>query len=87
MKHDDKKKIMKDHGRHAKDTGSPEVQIAILTARIKFLSDHLKLHPKDEHSRRGLLRQVGDRRKLINYLKTKKKEVYTVLIEKLGLRK
>ncbi len=69
------------------DTGSPEVQIAVLTARISELTEHLKEHPKDHHSRRGLLKMVGQRRGLLAYLKGKDIERYRSLIEKLGLRK
>ncbi|MCF7846430.1 MAG: 30S ribosomal protein S15 [Candidatus Peribacteraceae bacterium] len=87
MKHDDKKKAFADHGRHAKDTGSPEVQVAIITHRITQLTDHLKTHKKDEHSRRGLLMLVGKRRKLLNYLKMRKRKVYDEIVAKLGLRK
>ncbi|KKP38829.1 MAG: 30S ribosomal protein S15, small subunit ribosomal protein S15 [Candidatus Peregrinibacteria bacterium GW2011_GWF2_33_10] len=87
MKRDQKKKIISSHGRHTKDTGSPEVQIAILSNRIESLSAHMKDHPKDEHSKRGLLGIVSKRRKLLNYMRTKKKEAYEVLINKLGIRK
>ena len=72
---------------HEKDTGSPEVQIALLTSRIKYLTDHFKLHKKDHHSRRGLLKLVGQRRRLINYLKRKDVEKYRDLIKELGIRK
>ncbi|WP_367356509.1 30S ribosomal protein S15 [Mesotoga sp.] len=68
------------------DSGSTEVQIAILTARIRHLTEHLKKHPKDFHTRRGLLKLVGRRRKMLRYIKTKKPEVYLELISKLGLR-
>lgn len=87
MKREHKKQAFTSHGRHAKDTGSPEVQVAILTHRINQLTEHLKTHKKDEHSRRGLLMLVGKRRKLLNYLKMKKKKVYEELVAKLGLRK
>ncbi|MFH1375813.1 MAG: 30S ribosomal protein S15 [Patescibacteria group bacterium] len=87
MKREAKKQAFSDHGRHAKDTGSPEVQVAILTHRVNQLTEHLKTHKKDEHSRRGLLMMVGKRRKLLNYLKTKKKKVYEEVIKRLGLRK
>ncbi|MBU1089248.1 30S ribosomal protein S15 [Patescibacteria group bacterium] len=87
MKREAKKKVFSDHGRHPKDTGSPEVQVAIITHRINQLTGHLKIHKKDEHSRRGLLMLVGKRRKLLNYLKTKKKKVYEEIVKKLGLRK
>lgn len=69
------------------DTGSPEVQVALLTARINVLTDHFKSHKKDHHSRRGLLRMVSRRRKLLDYLKDRKPDAYRDLIEKLGLRK
>ncbi len=69
------------------DTGSPEVQVAILTARINDLNEHLKVHKKDHHSRRGLLKMVGKRRNLLNYLKEKDIERYRTLITRLGLRK
>ncbi len=65
---EDKQKIIKQFGSHEKDTGSPTVQIALLTERIKYLTDHLKGHKKDKHSRRGLLKLVGERRRLVNYL-------------------
>ena len=82
-----KEQIIKDFGRTAGDTGSPEVQVAILTARINDLTDHFKANPKDHHSRRGLLKMVGQRRGLLAYLKEKEIERYRALIEKLGLRK
>ena len=72
---------------HETDTGSPEVQIAILTKRINDLTEHLKVHKKDHHSRRGLLKMVGKRRNLLNYLKSKDIERYRATIEKLGIRK
>ncbi|MDE7018284.1 MAG: 30S ribosomal protein S15 [Lachnospiraceae bacterium] len=79
--------IIKEYGRSEGDTGSPEVQIALLTARVQELTDHLKENPKDHHSRRGLLKMVGRRRGLLSYLKDKDIERYRSLIEKLGLRK
>ena len=79
--------IIKEYGRSEGDTGSPEVQIAILTARINELTDHFKANPKDHHSRRGLLKMVGQRRGLLAYLKKVDIERYRALIEKLGLRK
>ena len=82
-----KAEIIKTYGRTPEDTGSPEVQIAILTARINDLTDHFKANPKDHHSRRGLLKMVGQRRGLLAYLKEKDIERYRALIEKLGLRK
>lgn len=72
---------------HDKDTGSPEVQVAILTERINQLTGHLKIHKKDHHSRRGLLMMVGQRRRLLNYLMKKDVERYRAIIDKLGLRK
>ena len=72
---------------HATDTGSPEVQIAILTARINELTEHLKIHKKDNHSRRGLLKMVGERRSLLDYLQRKDVERYRAIIAKLGIRK
>lgn len=69
------------------DTGSPEVQVALLTSRINMLTDHFKSHKKDHHSRRGLLRMVSRRRKLLDYLKDRKPDAYSDLIQKLGLRK
>ena len=79
--------IIAEYGRKAGDTGSPEVQIAILTARITELTEHLKTNQKDHHSRRGLLKMVGQRRNLLNYLKEKDLERYRDLIARLGLRK
>ena len=72
---------------HDSDTGSPEVQIAILTERITYLTEHFKIHKKDHHSRRGLLKMVGQRRRLLDYLKKKDIERYRVIIEKLGIRR
>ena len=82
-----KQAIIAEYGRTPNDTGSPEVQIAVLTARIQELTEHLKEHPKDNHSRRGMFKMVGQRRGLLNYLKEKDIERYRALIEKLGLRK
>ena len=82
---DQKKKA--EYATHAGDTGSPEVQIAILTYRINDLNEHLKIHKKDHHSRRGLLKMVGERRNMLNYLKGKDLERYRTLIARLGLRK
>ena len=82
-----KEQIVAQNGRTAGDTGSPEVQIAILTARINELTEHFKANPKDHHSRRGLLKMVGQRRGLLAYLKKTDIERYRALIEKLGLRK
>jgi small subunit ribosomal protein S15 len=82
-----KEQIVKEVGRSNKDTGSPEVQVALFTQKIKDLTEHLKTHKKDEHSRRGLLKMVGKRRRLLDYLSKKNKESYEALIKKLGLRK
>lgn len=82
-----KAEIIATYGRKEGDTGSPEVQIALLTERIKELTEHLKVNQKDHHSRRGLLKMVGQRRGLLAYLKKKDLEGYRALIEKLGLRK
>ncbi len=87
MKRDKKKKVMGKHGVHAKDTGSSQVQVAILTERINELSKHLEDHPNDDHSRRGLLGLVGKRRKHLNYLRLHKKDSYEEVIKKLKLRK
>ena len=82
-----KQKLIKDYARGAEDTGSVEVQVAILTARIAELTEHLKIHRKDYHSRRGLLQMVGKRRKLLHYLNRKTPERYKELIQSLGLRR
>lgn len=82
-----KAQIMQQYQRAAGDTGSPEVQIALLTARINGLTDHFKMHVKDHHSRRGLLKLVSQRRKMLDYLKRKDNGKYHTLIEQLGLRK
>lgn len=82
-----KQAIIAEYGRTAGDTGSPEVQIALLTARINELTEHLKVNQKDHHSRRGLLKMVGQRRGLLAYLKKIDIERYRTLIERLGLRK
>lgn len=87
MKREHKKGIISDFGTHGKDTGSPQVQVALLTTRINSLTEHLKTHPKDVHSRRGLMKLVGQRRNLLRYLEGHNKEAYSGLIEKLGLRK
>lgn len=79
--------LIKDHSRGAKDTGSPEVQVAILTERITNLTDHFKTHTKDNHSRRGLLKLVSQRRSLLDYLKKKDEGRYRSLIERLGIRR
>lgn len=75
------------HRIHEKDTGSPEVQVAILTERINYLTSHFKTHKKDHHSRRGLLKMVGKRRRLLDYLRHKNFSRYRAIVEKLGLRK
>ncbi len=82
-----KAEIIEKFGRGTADTGSPEVQVALLTARINELQDHFKAHKKDHHSRRGLLKMVGRRRRLLDYLKGKSQERYQTLIGELGLRK
>lgn len=82
-----KQEIMQAYARTEGDTGSPEVQVAVLTARINELTEHLKANPKDHHSRRGLLKMVGQRRSLLGYLKKKDINRYRSLIERLGLRK
>jgi small subunit ribosomal protein S15 len=82
-----KAEVVKDNARAANDTGSPEVQVALLTARINELTPHFKQHAKDHHGRRGLLRMVSRRRKLLDYLKSKDADRYVALIAKLGLRK
>lgn len=79
--------IIAEYGRQPGDTGSPEVQIAILTARIKELTEHLKDHPKDNHSRRGMYKMVGQRRGLLDYYKKNDLEGYRALIAKLGIRR
>jgi small subunit ribosomal protein S15 len=82
-----RKKVITEYGENEKDTGSTEVQIALLTERIKDLTEHLKLHKKDHSSRRGLLKLVGQRRRLLKYLKKTDLDTYRGLLEKLGLRK
>ncbi|MDO4564898.1 MAG: 30S ribosomal protein S15 [Clostridia bacterium] len=83
----EKQEIIAMHALHEGDTGSPEVQIALLTARINHLNEHLKINKKDHHSRRGLLKMVGQRRGLLNYLKEKDIERYRAIVAKLNLRK
>ncbi len=83
----EKTEIMQKYATHEGDTGSPEVQIAVLTKRINDLTEHLKVHKKDHHSRRGLLKMVGHRRNLLNYLMKKDINRYRAIIEKLGIRK
>ncbi|CDC06993.1 MAG TPA: 30S ribosomal protein S15 [Clostridiaceae bacterium] len=82
-----KQEVINTYKREEKDTGSPEVQIALLTERINELTEHLKVHKKDNHSRRGLLKMVGKRRNLLNYLAKKDVNRYREIVEKLGLRK
>ncbi len=82
-----KAQILKDFQRGATDTGSPEVQVALLTARINDLTGHFKAHKKDHHSRRGLLKMVSRRRRLLDYLKSRNTDAYRQLIDRLGLRK
>lgn len=84
---EEKQEIIKTYSCHEGDTGSPEVQVAILSKRISSLTEHLKAHKKDNHSRRGLLKMVGQRRSLLNYLRKKDIERYRTIIEKLGIRK
>lgn len=82
-----KQMLIKEFQLHEKDTGSPEVQIAILTNKITYLTEHLKQHPKDHHSRRGMLKMVGQRRSLLNYVKSKDIERYRKIISVLGIRR
>ena len=82
-----RKDIINNFKLHEVDTGSPEVQIALLSARIEYLTEHFKMHKKDHHSRRGLLKLVGQRRRLLDYLKKKELERYRSVIQRLGLRK
>ncbi|HIP88113.1 MAG TPA: 30S ribosomal protein S15 [Anaerolineales bacterium] len=84
---EEKQAIIREYGRSPNDTGSPEVQIAMLTARINQLTEHLKVHKHDEHSRRGLLRMVGKRRRHLTYLSRKDPERYREIIRRLGLRR
>ncbi len=87
MLKEEKTAIIKEYATHEGDTGSPEVQVAVLTKRINDLTDHLKTHQKDHHSRRGLLKMVGQRRNLLNYLMRVDIQRYRALIERLGIRK
>ena len=82
-----RKEIIDNYRLHEKDTGSPEVQVALLSARIDYLTEHFKTHKKDHHSRRGLLKLVGQRRRLLDYMKEKDVERYRTVIGRLGLRK
>jgi small subunit ribosomal protein S15 len=84
---DKKKEIIGGYQKHEKDTGSPEVQIALLSSRIQYLTDHFKTHKKDHHSRRGLLKIVGQRRRILDYLKKKDVERYRSIIQRLGIRR
>ncbi|MGI6662123.1 MAG: 30S ribosomal protein S15 [Bacillota bacterium] len=86
LQSDRKKSIIEKYRIHETDTGSPEVQIALLTERINYLTEHLKVHKKDHHSRRGLLQMVGQRRGLLNYLNRQDPARYRAIVEKLGLR-
>ena len=83
----DTQKVIEDNKRGANDTGSPEVQVALLTARIEMLTEHFKTHKKDNHSRRGLLKMVSQRRKLLDYVKKKDEARYQSLIGRLGIRR
>jgi small subunit ribosomal protein S15 len=82
-----KREIMEQFRKHEKDTGSAEVQIALLSERISYLTEHFKAHKRDHHSRRGLLKLVGQRRRLLNYLMSEKMDRYRTVVEKLGLRR
>jgi small subunit ribosomal protein S15 len=84
---DEKKELIDRYKKHETDTGSPEVQIGLLTHRISYLTEHLKVHKKDHHSRRGLLMMVGRRRRLLNYVKNNDIQRYRSIIETLGLRR
>ena len=84
---DKKKSIIEKYRVHESDTGSPEVQVALLSERIVYLTEHFKIHKKDHHSRRGLLKLVGQRRRLLDYLKSKSVDRYKTLITELGIRK
>ena len=87
LQKDYKSELIGSYQVHRSDTGSPEVQVALLSERISYLTEHFKIHAKDHHSRRGLLKLVGQRRRLLDYLKTKDSGRYTDLIRRLGLRK
>lgn len=87
LSRDEKETIIREYAVHQNDTGSPEVQIALLTARINDLIEHLKMHKHDEHSRRGLIKLVGQRRRHQEYLKRKDSDRYRAIVERLGLRK
>lgn len=87
LKGEEKKSVIEEYKTHDSDTGSPEVQVALLSREISELTEHLKVHKKDHHSRRGLLMKVGRRRRLLNYLKKEDVERYRALIKRLGLRR
>jgi small subunit ribosomal protein S15 len=87
MVQEKKTELVQKYRRHEKDTGSPEVQVALLSERISYLTEHFKTHKKDHHSRRGLLKLVGQRRRLLDYLKTVDQNRYKTLIDQLGIRK
>ena len=87
MTKEEKQGVIDKHKTHDSDSGSPEVQIALLTERIKYLTEHFKVHKKDHHSRRGLLKLVGQRRKLLDYLRNNKVERYRAIVKDLGLRR
>ena len=87
VRKDAKTTVIKDNATKANDTGSPEVQVAILTERINYLTDHFKIHKKDNHSRRGLLKMVALRRQLLDYVKRKDEPRYQKIIDKLGIRR
>ncbi len=86
LEKDYKSRVMEEYSRHEKDTGSPEVQVAILTKRIEHLTDHLRTHKHDESSRRGLLKMVGRRRRLLTYIRRKDYHRYSAIIEQLNIR-
>ena len=87
LQREQKTDVIGSYRTHDKDTGSPEVQVAILSDRISYLTEHFKVHAKDHHSRRGLLKLVGQRRRLLDYLKSKDSKRYADLIQRLGIRK
>ncbi|MCH2277475.1 MAG: 30S ribosomal protein S15 [Vicinamibacterales bacterium] len=87
LQREQKTDVIGSYRTHDKDTGSPEVQVALLSDRISYLTEHFKVHAKDHHSRRGLLKLVGQRRRLLDYLKSKDSKRYTDLIQRLGIRK
>ncbi|HEX8908935.1 MAG TPA: 30S ribosomal protein S15 [Anaeromyxobacteraceae bacterium] len=87
LEQDKKTELVSKYQRHDKDTGSPEVQVALLSERIAYLTEHFKTHKKDHHSRRGLLKLVGQRRRLLDYLRTVDQNRYKTLIDQLGIRK